>query len=116
VVKLTQFENETRHGVSLPTEFVLEQNYPNPFNPSTTIKYSIPKVGKVSLKIYDILGKEIITLINEEKTAGVYEVNFDAVSGNRLIPSGIYFYQLRFEDKIFTKKMTIIKQYLTIYF
>jgi hypothetical protein len=84
----------------LPTEFVLEQNYPNPFNPSTTIKFTIAmsplpggdgRGGLVTLKIYDVLGSEVATLINEEKPAGSYEVQFDATS----LSSGTYFYRLQ---------------------
>jgi hypothetical protein len=71
--------------------FALSQNYPNPFNPSTTIKYQIPKISFVTVKVYDVLGNEIATLVNEEKLAGEYETEFNAAS----LPSGIYFYQLR---------------------
>ncbi|MBK9096645.1 MAG: T9SS type A sorting domain-containing protein [bacterium] len=94
-------------------DFRLEQNYPNPFNPSTKIKYSIPPVTfrqaqrdiLVTLKVYDILGKEIAKLVNEEKPAGEYQVEFD---GNGL-PSGIYFYQLKAGSYIETRKMVLIK-------
>jgi hypothetical protein len=96
-----------------PTKFFLYQNSPNPFNPSTIIKYSIPNVIAnevkqsqfVSLKVYDVLGNEIATLVNEEKPAGIYEVEFDAAS----LPSGIYFYKLKAGDFIETKKMIVIK-------
>jgi len=77
--------------VGIPTEFSLEQNYPNPFNPTTTIKYQIPELSFVTLKVYDVLGSEIITLVNEEITVGSYEVDFNATS----LPSGIYFYRLQ---------------------
>jgi len=75
---------------NLPTEFKLFYNYPNPFNPSTTITYQIPKLSFVSLKVYDILGREVVALVNEEKPIGNYKVNFNA-SG---LSSGIYFYRL----------------------
>jgi hypothetical protein len=75
----------------LPATFSLAQNYPNPFNPSTTINYRLPKDGFVNLKIYNVLGKEIITLVNKEQKAGEYTAHFDA-SG---LSSGIYFYELR---------------------
>ena len=88
-----------------PIQFVLAQNYPNPFNPTTRIRYSIPHLEKVVLKVYDILGKEIATLVNEEKAAGNYEVKFD---GSKL-SSGVYFYQMRAGDFIETKKFVLIK-------
>jgi len=81
--------NET--GIAPPTEFILAQNYPNPFNPGTVISYKLPVSGKVILKVYDILGREVITLVNEEKPAGKYEVEFNAEG----LASGIYFYQLK---------------------
>ena len=88
-----------------PTEFRLEQNYPNPFNPSTKIRYSIPQSSKVVIKLFDILGNEIETLINEEKPAGTYAVEFDAIT----LPSGVYFYQLRAGNFVETKKMLLLK-------
>jgi len=74
-----------------PTEFALHQNYPNPFNPSTKIIFVIPKSSFVSLKVYNVLGKEAATLVNEERSAGSYEVEFDASN----LPSGVYFYRLQ---------------------
>jgi len=88
-----------------PSDFVLEQNYPNPFNPSTTISFGIPVRSNVLLKVFDIVGNEIITLVNEEKSAGRYNVKFDA---NKLA-SGIYYYQLKTENFIETKKMILMK-------
>jgi len=85
--------------------FNLQQNYPNPFNPNTLIKYQIPELSFVTLKVYDVLGNEITTLVNEEKSAGSYEVEFD---GNQLT-SGIYFYQLRADSFVETKKMALMK-------
>ena len=90
---------------NIPDKFILNQNYPNPFNPSTTIKYQIPRPGLVTLKVYDILGKEIINLVNENKIAGFYEVNFDASK----LPSGIYIYQLKVNDFVSNKKMILLK-------
>jgi len=87
------------------TEFKLFQNYPNPFNPSTRIQYAVSSRLFVSLKVYDILGNEIATLVNEEKSAGSYEVEFDASS----LPSGVYFYKLRVGSFIQTNKMILIK-------
>jgi hypothetical protein len=90
--------------ITLLTEFSLEQNYPNPFNPSTTLRYSIPLQSKVIIKVYDILGKEIETLVNEEKAIGTYEVEFNAGK----LSSGIYFYQMEAENYTQTKKMLLL--------
>ncbi|MFC2119853.1 alpha/beta fold hydrolase, partial [Bacteroidota bacterium] len=87
------------------TSFYLSQNFPNPFNPSTVIRYQLPLTGKVTLKLYDVLGTEITTLVNEEKSIGEYELTFYA--GN--LPSGVYFYQLRTEEFVETKKMILMK-------
>ena len=100
---------EVESGLN-PTEFVLEQNYPNPFNPVTTIKYSIPAVGtrhgvSVKLKVYDILGNEVATLVNEQKTAGTYEVNFNASN----LSSGVYFYKLQAGNFVQTKKLMLLR-------
>jgi hypothetical protein len=90
---------------SIPVEYSLEQNYPNPFNPATLIKYSIPKEEMVSLKIYNTIGEEIETLVNELKQAGNYNISFNASS----LPSGIYFYRIQAGNFIETKKMILIK-------
>jgi DNA-binding beta-propeller fold protein YncE len=90
---------------STPGGFQLEQNYPNPFNPSTTISYSIPKKDFVSLKVYDVLGNEIATLIEEEKPAGKYEIEFNAVE----LTSGIYFYRIITGSFVETKSMILLK-------
>jgi myo-inositol-hexaphosphate 3-phosphohydrolase len=89
----------------IPEEFKLYQNYANPFNPVTKIKYQISKPGLVTLKIYDILGKEVTTLVQEEKSAGTYEVEFEGTN----LPSGIYFYKLTSGDNSETKKMTLLR-------
>jgi len=86
-------------------EYSLEQNYPNPFNPSTKITFQIPESGLVSLKIYDVLGIEIATLLNEEKNPGKYELDFNA----SYLSSGIYFYTLRAGNFTSIKKMILIK-------
>jgi peptidoglycan/xylan/chitin deacetylase (PgdA/CDA1 family) len=93
----------------IPKEIQLYQNYPNPFNPSTIIQYSVGNRQFVSLKVYDILGNEIATLINEEKTAGTYEVEFSYGLYHRSLPSGVYFYQLRAGNFVETKKMILTK-------
>jgi len=85
--------------------FILEQNYPNPFNPVTTIKYSLREDGFTKLKVYDVLGKEIATLLNEDKPAGNYEINFDAQD----IPSGVYLYSIISGSYTNTKKMILLK-------
>ena len=96
--------------VEAPTEFSLEQNYPNPFNPTTSIQYAISNKQYVTLKVYDILGNEIASLVNEEKPAGSYEVEFNIHSdeGQNLV-SGVYFYKLQAGNFIQTKKMVLIK-------
>ena len=85
--------------------FSLSQNYPNPFNPNTSIKYQIPEISFVTIKVYDVLGNEIATVVNEEKPAGSYEVEFDA---NELA-SGIYFYKIQAGSFVETKKMVLMK-------
>lgn len=90
---------------TIPPTFSLLQNYPNSFNPNSMIEYSIHKYSFVALKVYDILGKEITTLVNEEKSAGSYEVKFDANS----LSSGIYFYKIQAGDYSSVKKMILIK-------
>ena len=95
-------EGETNEA---PIEYSLSQNYPNPFNPNTQIKYSIPKTSLVTLKIFNTLGEEIETLVNEEKTVGTYEVNLNAAN----LPSGVYFYRLQAGDFVQTRKMILLK-------
>jgi hypothetical protein len=89
----------------IPDKFVLEQNYPNPFNPSTIIKYQIPKQEFVSLKVFDALGNEVATLVNDEQQAGSHNVNFNSAG----LASGIYFYKIQAGNFIATKKMVLMK-------
>ena len=89
----------------IPTEYSLSQNYPNPFNPTTKIKYQMPNAAQVSLKVYDILGREVAALVNEEKPAGYYEVNFDAKN----LSSGCYFYRIITKEYVKTMKMMVVK-------
>ncbi len=91
--------------INTPTDFVLNQNYPNPFNPTTTISFSIPSSEFISLKVYDILGNEVATLVNEEKPAGEYDVTFDAST----LTSGVYLYRLRAGNYTEIKKMILMK-------
>ncbi len=90
---------------SIPKSISLGQNYPNPFNPSTMISYRLSVTSLVSLKVYDVLGREVMTLVNEVKKPGIYEVKFD---GNAL-SSGVYFYRLAAGDDTETKKMVLVK-------
>jgi len=87
------------------TEYLLQQNYPNPFNTSTSIKYHIPSQANVSLKLYDILGKEVAILVDDQKPAGRYKVDF---TENNL-SSGVYFYSLRTDNYFQTNKMILLK-------
>lgn len=89
----------------IPLEFALYQNYPNPFNPSTTIRYQITKRGNIQIKIFDVLGRLIKVLVDEEKPAGNYYINFDGSN----LASGVYFYQLITDSKMFTKKLVLLK-------
>jgi len=116
----TGIENENNNLI--PTEFALYQNYPNPFNPSTTVRYSIPtspqsqgEIGTglalsvVTLKIYDLLGNEVATLVNEQQYPGTYEVEFNLNAGNKNLTSGVYFYRLKAGDFTETKKCILLK-------
>jgi len=89
----------------IPTKFALYQNYPNPFNPTTTIEFDIPERTNVKLIIYDILGREVETLVNKELEPGKYKINFTATN----LPSGVYFYTLRTPKFTKTNKMLLIK-------
>jgi hypothetical protein len=91
--------------INIPTEYNLSSNYPNPFNPSTIINYAIKDAGLVSIKVYDVLGAEIATLVNETKEAGEYDVEFNASE----LPSGVYIYTLQTGDFISSKKMILMK-------
>lgn len=93
------------NGNSVPVKYVLEQNYPNPFNPSTGIKYSIPTAGNVTLKVYDLTGQVVSTLVNEFKSAGSYEVSFNASA----LASGVYYYSISSGEFSKTMKMVLVK-------
>lgn len=92
-------------GLIVPSLFALEQNYPNPFNPTTTIDFSIAKTGQVKLKLFDVLGKEVVLLIDGEMSGGAHSISFDASP----LPSGVYFYTLISESNEATKKMVLLK-------
>ena len=114
-----EYSNEIEVEVDFtPKEFVLYQNYPNPFNPNTTIKFTVPSVianevkqsQLVTLKIFDVLGNEVATLVNEEKQPGVYEVEFNGHSDEgQNLSSGFYFYQLDAGSITYTKKMILLR-------
>ncbi|MDP3581552.1 MAG: T9SS type A sorting domain-containing protein, partial [Ignavibacteria bacterium] len=95
---------------TLPSEYSLSQTYPNPFNPETTISYKVQAASKVSLKVFDLLGREVATLVDEYKQAGNYSVTFNVeTSYMASLPSGVYFYQLRADNFIATKKLVMMK-------
>jgi hypothetical protein len=98
---ITNIEKENNNNFT----YTLQQNYPNPFNPSTTIKYSLPKSGLVQLKVYDLLGREVVTLVNKEQTKGSYKINFNA----SYLTSGIYFYKLQSGNFSDTKKLILLR-------
>lgn len=100
-----EYSNVIEVDVSSPQQFELSQNYPNPFNPATTISYTIPQSSFVTLKVYDIIGNEVATLVNENKEAGRYNVNFDASN----LSSGIYLYSITAGNFTEVRKMTLIK-------
>lgn len=99
--------NKDNINVTVPLEYKLNQNYPNPFNPTTKINYELKNAGFVSLKIYDLLGREIAELVNETKDAGRYTVDFNA--SKYMMASGIYFYRIKAGDFVDTKRMVLIK-------
>jgi hypothetical protein len=104
-IDITPLSGITIINNQIPETFSLKQNYPNPFNPSTIIKYQLPTNNYVTLKIYDMTGKEVATLVNEQLQPGTYEVNFDGSN----IPSGVYFYKLKAGEFSQIRKMILIK-------
>jgi hypothetical protein len=90
---------------TIPNEFILEQNYPNPFNPTTTIQFQVPNSSSINITVYNILGNEVATLLNEKKPAGSYKVDFSAAG----LSSGIYFYKLQAGSFVEMKKMILMK-------
>jgi hypothetical protein len=103
---LTGINNDINTSVS---DYNLFQNFPNPFNPSTVISYQLPIAGKVILKVFDVLAREVATLVNDEKPAGIYNVDFHSIANGRQLANGVYFYQLKAGDYIETKKMILLK-------
>jgi Secretion system C-terminal sorting domain/Beta-propeller repeat len=105
IYKYHDDEVQSINEFDISKSYLLEQNYPNPFNPTTKIRFSIPELQLTTLKIYDILGREVVTLLNKEKPAGTYEVEFNATN----LPSGIYFYRIQAGSYIKTRKMVLLK-------
>ena len=107
-----EYSNTVEVRVNIPSEFSLSQNYPNPFNPSTTIEYSVPKDGYVTLKVYNVLGEEVAKLVNGIVKAGNHEVTFNASglpAGKAGLSSGIYYYRMETDNRVFVKKMMVLK-------
>jgi photosystem II stability/assembly factor-like uncharacterized protein len=100
-----EYSNIIEVDAGLPKVFALEQNYPNPFNPTTVISYQLPVAGNVSLKVYDVLGREVMTLVNGRQDAGAYNFTLNAAS----LSSGVYFYRLQSGNFVQTKKMMLVK-------
>ena len=111
IIHTTDVTKVEKTDNTIPSTFKLEQNYPNPFNPETVISWQIAAGSFVSLKIYDVLGNEVATLVNEEQSAGTYQVSFNTqqTTNNKQLSSGIYFYQLRAGDFVQTKKMILLR-------
>jgi hypothetical protein len=103
---LSEMVTFVQHSLQgIPEQFHLEQNYPNPFNPTTVISYQLSASSDVNLMVYDVLGREVAVLVNERKTAGSYSVTFNA----RGLASGVYFYRLRADDFVETKRLILIR-------
>jgi hypothetical protein len=100
-----QYSDIVEIEFNVPKDFVLHQNYPNPFNPTTTIKYAVPKTSLVSIKVYDLTGQEVASLVNEMKDSGTYEVKFDA----RNLASGVYIYKMSADNFTSVKKLNLLK-------
>ena len=117
VTKLVISSSEAVTGVTDPKStvetFNLDQNYPNPFNPSTVIRYTIPRSGRVEIKIFDMIGNEIRTLVNQIQEKGTYSVKVDIADQSdasvKTLASGVYFYSLRMSDRVLTKRMVVVK-------
>jgi hypothetical protein len=89
----------------IPKVFALYQNYPNPFNPSTTIRYDLPKLSKVTIKVYDVLGRVVTELVNDQQVAGTYSITWDA----RGYASGVYYYRIIAGDFVSVRKLVLLK-------
>jgi hypothetical protein len=104
IIQISGTTNITEN-TNIPYNFVLSQNYPNPFNPSTNIRYTLPQESNVAIKVYDILGREVATLVDEHKSAGTYNIQFNA----SILSSGIYIYRIVASNFVQSKKMVLLK-------
>jgi len=96
-------------SLDIPQKFALSNNYPNPFNPGTDVEYQLPKSAKVTLTIFNLVGQEVRTLIEEEKSAGVFTVHWDGSDEQgRVVPSGVYIYRLQAGNFVAVKKMALL--------
>ena len=109
IISQSTVVNVGEEEIKTPEKFILSQNYPNPFNPSTKISWQSPIGGWQTLKVYDILGKEVATLVNEYRDAGNYDVEFKSSVGSHQLANGVYFYCLQAGDYVETKKMLLLK-------
>ena len=101
---------ESAHIEGIPDEFSLHQNYPNPFNPVTKIEYDIPEEGNMSLRVYDLMGREVRTLVNGLQTAGYHEILWNGMNDKgEQVAAGLYLYQMKSEGLTKTKKMVLLK-------
>jgi hypothetical protein len=100
-----EYSNIIEVDVTQPKDYFISQNYPNPFNPSTTIKYAVIEDGLVSLKVFDVLGNEVSSLVDDYQPAGEYDIVFDAGS----LSSGVYYYQFKAGNFTSTKKLVLMK-------
>jgi subtilisin-like proprotein convertase family protein len=105
MIDYVDYTGITQTGTEIPNKYFVDQNYPNPFNPVTNIKFGLPNAGNVKLVVFDILGREVATLVNEFKAAGQYTADFDA----SMLSSGAYFYRIEAGDFVETKKMLLVK-------
>jgi hypothetical protein len=103
ILEITGIVSDGTHHI--PKKFSMNQNYPNPFNPSTTISYQLPKQSHVSLNIFDILGRQVMTLVNEVEQPGYKSIKFDA----SILPTGVYFYRLTSDSYVETKKLLLVR-------
>ena len=106
----TFFVLSSRAGFGTPALAALHQNYPNPFNPGTTIRFDLPDHGPMAIKVYNVAGQEVVTLINESRPAGFWEVEWDGLDRNgAAVASGVYFYKMEVATSTFTRKMVLIR-------
>jgi plastocyanin len=105
IIRVINPTSVNTNNADQPDRFIVKQNYPNPFNPATTIRYAIPHNGLVVVKVFNLLGKELTTLVNGDESAGSHEIQYDATN----LPSGIYFYRVQTGNFSQTKRMVLMK-------